>query len=108
TTAATDEAVPAPAVESPVALAPGSEPTDVPRGLTPDVSGSFEESDGSMAPRDPFCTPRAGRLLHRTTSAWATRIPEADRIAVKTAAEGWELGLKPCPVCDPQETLVTA
>src|SRR5262245_40968314 len=52
-TAATDEAAPAPAVASPVALAPGSEPTDVPRGLTPDVSGSFEESDGLMVPRDP-------------------------------------------------------
>ncbi len=85
-----------------------SEPADVPKGLTPDLAaGPFEEADTvgvAVLLQDPFCAQRGGRLLHRTTCGWAGRIPEADRIAVKTAAEGWELGLKPCPLCEPRET----
>ena len=54
-------------------------------------------------PEDPFCAQRGGRLLHRTGCAWVGRIAEADRIAVKTEGDGWELGLKPCPACSPGE-----
>ncbi len=108
-TAAADGAAPTAGVEAPVTLPPEPEPADVPRGLTPDVSGPFEETDTSViVPREPFCTRRGGRLLHRTTCAWAARIPEIDRIAMKTAAEGWELGLRPCPVCEPQDALATS
>jgi sec-independent protein translocase protein TatA len=102
-------AAPTAGLETPVTNLPAAEPRDVPRGLTPDLSGPFEETDTSMlAPREPFCTQRGGRLLHRTGCAWATRIPETERIAMKTAAEGWELGLRPCPVCDPQEAVATS
>jgi TatA/E family protein of Tat protein translocase len=55
----------------------------------------------TIIPADPFCAQRGGRLLHRSGCAWAARIAEADRIALKTAAEGTEIGLAPCPVCDP-------
>jgi TatA/E family protein of Tat protein translocase len=79
----------------------GAGATDVPKGLTPD----HEEAGVGvgMWPPDPYCAQRGGRLLHRTACGWADRIPEADRIALKTAAEGWEIGLKPCPRCDPQD-----
>lgn len=83
------------------------EPADGPKGLTPEVAaGPFEDVEttgAGLLPRDPFCAQRGGRLLHRSACAWVERIPETERIAVKTAAEGWELGLKACPVCDPQE-----
>jgi TatA/E family protein of Tat protein translocase len=97
-------APPAVVAEAPVASLPPPEPGDVPRGLTPDVSGPFDEGEASvLTPREPFCTQRGGRLLHRTSCAWARRIAETERIAVKTATEGWELGLRPCPVCEPRE-----
>jgi TatA/E family protein of Tat protein translocase len=57
---------------------------------------------------DPFCGPRNGRLLHRSTCAWAVRIPEGDRVVFKTAAEGLELGRSRCPVCDPVDTDATS
>ncbi len=50
---------------------------------------------------DPFSTRRGGRLLHRSTCAWVSRIPESERVVLKRAAEGIELGLAQCPVCDP-------
>jgi len=65
--------------------------------------------DGALAapvpdlPAEPFCAQRAGRLLHRSTCAWVERMPEPDRLFFKTAAEGWELRLGPCPVCDPKD-----
>lgn len=81
--------------------------TDVPKGLTPELATApFEEVDAvgvALLPQDPFCAQRGGRLLHRTACGWVGRIPEADRIALKSAAEGWELGLKPCPLCEPQD-----
>ena len=90
-----------------VAGGDGAGLTDVPKGLTPELAaGPFEEVGAvgvAVWSPDPFCAQRGGRLLHRTACGWAGRIPEADRIALKTAAEGWEIGLKPCPRCDPQE-----
>jgi TatA/E family protein of Tat protein translocase len=88
-----------------VAGADGAGVTDVPKGLTPDLA-AVEEPGAvgvGMWPSDPFCAQRGGRLLHRTACDWAGRIPDADRIALKSAAEGWEIGLKPCPRCDPQD-----
>ena len=57
-----------------------------------------------VAPAEPFCAQRGGRLLHRSTCTWTARIPEADRVVVKAAAEGADLGLVPCPVCDPRDS----
>jgi sec-independent protein translocase protein TatA len=57
---------------------------------------------------EPYWTSRGGRLLHRRECAWRARIPEPDRIALKTVAEGWEQGLKPCPACDPKEVEVAS
>lgn len=86
-----------------------TEPGDTPKGLVPEPLGPFEETDTSgLAPREPFCMRRGARLLHRTSCGWAGRMPETERIALKTAAEGWELGLRPCPVCDPQDAVPTS
>jgi sec-independent protein translocase protein TatA len=68
----------------------------------PAGAGADGEGGGlSFGPVDPFCAQRGGRLFHRSTCAWAARIPESDRIVLKRAAEGGELGLLRCPVCDP-------
>jgi Tat protein translocase TatB subunit len=68
-------------------------------------AGRFEESPAPAValPEDPFCAQRGGKLLHRSSCEWARRIPEADRIAVKAASEGSDLGLRACPVCDPRD-----
>ena len=99
--------VSAPGEGATVAERPAPEPADGPRGLTPEVAaGPFDETGAvgaDVLPRDPLCSQRGGRLLHRSTCAWVDRMPEAERIAIKTVAEGWELGLKACPACDPQE-----
>jgi TatA/E family protein of Tat protein translocase len=101
-------AAPAVGADTASTALPAAEPGDVPRGLTPDLSSTFEETDATaLAPREPFWTQRGGRLLHRTGCAWATRIAETERIAMKTAAEGWELGLRPCPVCEPREVVAS-
>jgi TatA/E family protein of Tat protein translocase len=68
-----------------------------------DATAAGAEPVAVLLPSEPFCAQRAGRLLHRSQCGWAGRITEADRIAIKTAAEGWELGLKACPVCEPAE-----
>jgi TatA/E family protein of Tat protein translocase len=50
---------------------------------------------------EPYWTSRGGRLLHRRECAWRARVPASERIPLKTAPDGWEQGLKACPVCDP-------
>ncbi|HXG02084.1 MAG TPA: twin-arginine translocase TatA/TatE family subunit [Candidatus Binatia bacterium] len=50
---------------------------------------------------EPFCGARSGRLFHRRTCAWVTRIPEVERVYWKEVADPRDLGLAPCPVCDP-------
>jgi TatA/E family protein of Tat protein translocase len=72
----------------------GGEPTAAP------VDGDAE-GQGATEPLEPFWASRGGRLLHRRECAWRGRIPESERIPLKTALDGWEQGLKPCPVCDP-------
>jgi TatA/E family protein of Tat protein translocase len=75
-------------------------------GAAADASGGLvpEAEAASGLPEDPFCSQRGGRLLHRTRCAWVRRIPDAERIAIKTATEGWELGLRPCPACEPGDS----
>jgi TatA/E family protein of Tat protein translocase len=71
-------------------------------GSPPDVSAVPVEA------LEPFWMRRGGRLLHRSACAWRQRAAETDRVAIKTAGEGWELGLQPCPICDPRESEVTS
>jgi TatA/E family protein of Tat protein translocase len=71
--------------------------------------GSEAESakDGEE-PLEPFWTSRGGRLFHRRECAWRARVPVSDRIPLKTALEGADQGLKPCPACDPKELAVVS
>jgi sec-independent protein translocase protein TatA len=52
---------------------------------------------------EPYWTSRGGRLLHRRDCAWRRRVAASERIPIKTAGEGWDQGLQPCPACDPKE-----
>jgi hypothetical protein len=76
----------------------------------PGDSGAGPDGEGQAAegPLDPYWTSRGGKLLHRRECAWRVRVTEADRIALKTASDGWEQGLKPCPVCAPKEIEVAS
>jgi TatA/E family protein of Tat protein translocase len=76
-----------------------------PTGAEAGPDGTGQAAEG---PLEPYWTTRGGRLLHRRECAWRARIPEPDRIALKTVAEGWEQGLKPCPACDPKEVEVAS
>jgi TatA/E family protein of Tat protein translocase len=101
---------------SPVSLDPA--PTASP--AAPDAQGAGSPAGEPIAvaveaapeghtvtePLEPYWASRGGRLLHRRECAWRGRIPESERIPVKTALDGWEQGLKPCPACDPKEAEV--
>ena len=53
-------------------------------------------------PGEPYVAQRGARLFHRRECAWVPRITEADRIYIKTVAEGRE-SFSTCPVCEPWE-----
>lgn len=55
------------------------------------------------APTEPYCAQRASRLFHRRDCAWAARIPEADRVYMKTVSDARDQGFSTCPVCEPWE-----
>jgi sec-independent protein translocase protein TatA len=57
---------------------------------------------------EPYWTSRGGRLLHRRECAWRGRVPASERIPIKAASDGWDQGLRPCPVCDPKEAAVAS
>lgn len=116
--ASTESLSPSP---SPVAAGEPAPPPAGSAGESPGAAGSTGSPEasggegsaaaGSMLRAelvDPFCGPRGGRLLHRSTCAWVTRIPEWDRIVFKTAAEGLELGRIRCPVCEPLDAEATS
>jgi TatA/E family protein of Tat protein translocase len=52
---------------------------------------------------EPYCAQRGSRLFHRRDCGWVARIPEAERVYMKTMAEAREQGLNTCPVCEPWE-----
>ena len=70
--------------------------------------GAGAEGQGGDDLLEPYWTSRGGRLLHRRECAWRARVPVSERIPLKTAPEGWEQGLKACPVCDPKELAVAS
>jgi len=52
---------------------------------------------------EPFCAQRGSRIFHRRDCTWVRRIPEPERIYMKTVSEARDAGLSPCPVCEPWE-----
>jgi TatA/E family protein of Tat protein translocase len=71
----------------------------VPAGTTAEASPASGEEESL----EPFWTSRGGRLFHRRECAWRARVPAHERIPLKTALEGTDQGLQPCPACDPKE-----
>jgi len=76
-------------------------PATAPSSAEPVAVADADVASGQDA-LEPFWTRRGGRLLHRRTCGWRTRVPETERVPVKAATDGWDLGLQPCPVCDPR------
>ena len=74
--------------------------TPMPDGASSAGGGGGQEADDHL---EPFWTSRGGRLLHRRDCAWRRRVAASERIPIKTAGEGWDQGLQPCPACDPKE-----
>ena len=69
-----------------------------------------ETTDGAVAVAteaiehgEPYCAQRGSRLFHRRDCGWVARIPEAERLYMKTMSEAREQGLNTCPVCEPWE-----
>jgi sec-independent protein translocase protein TatA len=52
---------------------------------------------------EPYCAQRGSKLFHRRECTWVARIPEVERVYMKTMAEAREQGLATCPVCEPWE-----
>jgi sec-independent protein translocase protein TatA len=62
-----------------------------------------DDATPSDGPLEPYWTSRGGRLLHRRECSWRARVPESERIPLKTVQDGWDQGLKACPACVPPE-----
>jgi sec-independent protein translocase protein TatA len=85
----------------------GVGPTDTPADILASGNGATDGVAGEE-PLEPYWTSRRGRLLHRRECVWRARVPVAERIPIKTAADGWDQGLQPCPVCDPKEAALAS
>jgi TatA/E family protein of Tat protein translocase len=81
-------------------------PVPEPAAATAEAPAEAPASGEPLDLGEPFWASRGGRLLHRRECAWRARIAAAEQMPLKTAAEGWEQGLKACPVCDPKEVEV--
>ena len=84
-------------------------PVYVPTNVTPALNGKPFREGGPATLREaiehgePYCAQRGSRLFHRRDCGWVARIPEAERIYMKTMSEAREQGLNTCPVCEPWE-----
>ena len=85
----------------PVAAAPLPSETEPVAPETSDVAVATEVA--AVEHGEPYCAQRGSRLFHRRDCGWVARIPEIDRIYMKTMAEAREQGLSTCPVCEPWE-----
>jgi len=72
--------------------------------LAPETSDGAVALDAEpIAHGEPYCAQRGSRLFHRRECGWVARIPEPERIYMKTMTEAREQGLATCPVCEPWE-----
>jgi len=98
---------PPPPVESYAATPAESTATPLPsetEPLAPETSDTSVAVATDIAEHgEPYCAQRGSRLFHRRECAWVARIPEPERIYMKTMAEAREQGLITCPVCEPWE-----
>ena len=62
-----------------------------------------EGAPAEVPPGEAFVAQRGARLFHARDCGWVRRIPEAERVYFKRAAEARETGLQACPACEPWE-----
>jgi TatA/E family protein of Tat protein translocase len=89
---------------------PVTEPAAVPdpaisAALPSEAESVVEASAVAIAeePGEPFCAQRGSRIFHRRECTWVRRIPEPERVYMKTMTEAKDAGLSTCPVCEPWE-----
>jgi TatA/E family protein of Tat protein translocase len=89
---------PAPVQES-VAATPALLPSEAEATVAEGASAvAIAEEHG-----EPFCAQRGSRIFHRRECSWVRRIPETERIYMKTMTEAKDASLQTCPVCEPWE-----
>ena len=93
------EATAEPVAASSVATSPLPSETEP---LAPETSSVAVATDGEEH-GEPYCAQRGSRLFHRRDCAWVARIPEAERVYMKSISEAREQALVTCPVCEPWE-----
>jgi len=72
--------------------------------LAPETSDVAVVVDAELIEHgEPYCAQRGSRLFHRRDCGWVARIPEAERVYMKTMTEAREQVLATCPVCEPWE-----
>jgi TatA/E family protein of Tat protein translocase len=89
-----------PPVETPVEPAASSAGDLLPSEL---AEARAAESAPAEPAGEPYCAQRGSRLFHRRECVWVPRIPEADRVYLKTVADARDQGFATCPVCEPWE-----
>jgi Tat protein translocase TatB subunit len=97
-----DPPPPAPVPDPLIAPAPAAM-----AALPSETESAIAESAGAVAIAEehgePFCAQRGSRIFHRRECTWTRRIPEPERVYMKTVTEAREAGLSTCPVCEPWE-----
>jgi len=96
-----DPPPPAPSFETTASSLPSE--TEPPAPETSEITVSAPTDEPLVEHGEPYCAQRGSRLFHRRDCGWVARIPEVDRIYMKTMAEAREQGLATCPVCEPWE-----
>ncbi|MBI1735045.1 MAG: twin-arginine translocase TatA/TatE family subunit [Candidatus Rokubacteria bacterium] len=94
--------IPQPPVETPVepVASPASDllPSELEEARAADTTAVAADTPG-----EPFCAQRGSRLFHRRECTWVPRIPEADRVYLKSVTDARDQGFSTCPVCEPWE-----
>jgi sec-independent protein translocase protein TatA len=91
--------LPPPLAEEPVT--PAAEPVAAPLPSELEPAAAFEEPAAAES-GEPFCARRASTLFHRRACRWVERIPELDRVYLKTPADARDQGFVACPACEPE------
>jgi len=92
---------PAPSVETSASPLPSETEPVAPE--TSEITAAVPPDEPLVEHGEPYCAQRGSRLFHRRDCGWVARIPEVDRIYMKTMAEAREQGLATCPACEPWE-----
>jgi len=98
-----DPPPPAPSFETTASPLPSETEPVAPE--TSEITAAVPPDEPLVEHGEPYCAQRGSRLFHRRDCGWVARIPEVDRICMKTMAEAREQGLTTCPVCEPWEPI---